>query len=123
MTSADWVDDFRSFTVDTTDPHRPATSNKQTAPADTEPQPSDTSARSSTLGPDDPLLESPNRLLRVEEAAEYLAMSRAKVYELMAAGEIESILIGGSRRIPLAALDDFVNRLRADGGCHSPRAS
>lgn len=65
----------------------------------------------------------PNRLLRPEEAAEYLALSRARIYELLASGQIESVNIGRSRRIPLAALDDFVNRLRAEGGCHSPRAS
>lgn len=70
-----------------------------------------------------PWASAPTRLLRPKDAAEYLALSRARVYELMRAGFIESIHIGSSRRIPLAALDDFVNRLRDDGGCHSPRAS
>lgn len=65
----------------------------------------------------------PNRLLRPEEAAEFLSLSRARIYELLKAGEIESVTIGRSRRIPLAALDDFVTRLRAEGGCHTPRAS
>lgn len=65
----------------------------------------------------------PNRLLRPEEAAQFLSLSRARVYELLAAGEIESIHIGRSRRIPLDALDKFVTRLRSQGGCHTPRAS
>lgn len=72
---------------------------------------------------DAPWASAPTRLLRPEEAAEFLALSRARVYELMAAGKIESILIGRSRRIPFAALHDFVNCLRAEGGCHTPRAS
>lgn len=118
-TPEDWGLDFQTFTIDTTDPHRPATSVVQSIPVDPGPRAADTSA----LGPDDPLRASPGRLLRVEEAAEYLAMSRARVYELMAAGEIRSVTIGRSRRIPLSALDDFVTRLRAEGGCHTPRAS
>lgn len=52
-----------------------------------------------------------NRLLKVEEAAERLALSRARVYELLSAGEVESVTIGRSRRIRLGALDDYVTRL------------
>ena len=40
-------------------------------------------------------------LLTVPEAAEALAISRSKLYELLASGAVDSILIGGSRRIPL----------------------
>jgi excisionase family DNA binding protein len=51
-------------------------------------------------------------LYRVPEAAESLGLSRAKLYQLMATGEIESVKIANSRRIPAAELEAFVNRLR-----------
>jgi excisionase family DNA binding protein len=47
-------------------------------------------------------------LLRVDEAAEALALSRTKVYELMASGELESVKVGRARRVPTAALVDFL---------------
>jgi excisionase family DNA binding protein len=53
-------------------------------------------------------------LLTVPEAAEALAISRSKFYELLARGAIASIRIDGSRRIPLTALDDYVSRLLAE---------
>ena len=42
----------------------------------------------------------PRLLLTVPEAAEALAISRSKLYELLASGAIASIRIDGSRRIP-----------------------
>ena len=54
-------------------------------------------------------------LLTVPEAAEALAISRSKLYELLAAGVVASIRIDGSRRIPLAALETYIaGRLRAE---------
>jgi excisionase family DNA binding protein len=53
-------------------------------------------------------------LLTPEEAAESLSISRSKLYELLAAGDVESLRIGGSRRIPFDALEDFVDRHRVD---------
>jgi excisionase family DNA binding protein len=50
-------------------------------------------------------------LLAVPEAAEALAISRSKLYQLLASGEIASIRIDGSRRIPLTALEDYISRL------------
>ena len=44
-------------------------------------------------------------LLTVPEAAEALAISRSKLYELLASGAVASIRIDGSRRIPLSALE------------------
>ena len=52
-------------------------------------------------------------LLSPSEAAERLSMGRSKIYELMRRGEIRSVKIGGCRRIPRAALDDFVADLEA----------
>jgi excisionase family DNA binding protein len=50
-------------------------------------------------------------LLSPSEAAERLSMGRSKIYELMRLGEIRSVKIGGCRRIPQAALADFVASL------------
>lgn len=52
-------------------------------------------------------------LLRPEEGARALGVSRARLYELLASGEIESVRIGRSRRIPRQALEAFVERLRS----------
>ena len=65
---------------------------------------------SAAYGPDMPRL-----LLTVPEAAEALAISRSKLYELLAAGAVASIHIDGSRRIPLAALESYIaDRLKAE---------
>ena len=49
-----------------------------------------------------------------EEAARMLGVGRTKVYELMRSGALRSVRVGGLRRIPVAALDEFVARLEAD---------
>ncbi len=43
-------------------------------------------------------------LRRITEAAEFLAISRSKVYMLMDSGQLSYVKIGKSRRIPMAAL-------------------
>jgi excisionase family DNA binding protein len=48
------------------------------------------------------------------EAAEALAISRSKLYELLASSVIASIRIDASRRIPLTALKEYVSRLLAE---------
>ncbi|MGH8878622.1 MAG: helix-turn-helix domain-containing protein [Stackebrandtia sp.] len=53
----------------------------------------------------------PRLLLTVPEAAKALAISRSKLYELIASGELPSVRIDGSRRIPSTELTNFVNRL------------
>jgi excisionase family DNA binding protein len=50
-------------------------------------------------------------LLTVPEAAEALAISRSKLYELIAAGLIRSVRIDGSRRVPVEALRTYVAQL------------
>lgn len=47
-------------------------------------------------------------LLTVPEAAAALAISRSKLYELLAAGLIRSVRIDGSRRVPVEALEAYV---------------
>ena len=52
-------------------------------------------------------------LLTVQEAANRLSMSRAALYPLVTSGQIDSVLIGRSRRIHVVALEAFVARLTA----------
>ena len=47
------------------------------------------------------------------EAAAALSVGRSKVYELMRLGALRSVKIGGCRRIPRAALADYVASLEA----------
>jgi len=51
-------------------------------------------------------------LLNVEEAAEVIGVRRSTLYQLLTAGEIESVRVGRSRRIPVDALESYVARLR-----------
>ncbi len=51
-------------------------------------------------------------LYRPEQAAEAIGLGRSKIFQLIASGEIETVRIGRSRRIPRQALEDYVERLR-----------
>ena len=50
-------------------------------------------------------------LLTPEEAAEVLGIGRTKVYALIADGDLLSVRIGNSRRVPRDAVDEFIARL------------
>jgi len=50
-------------------------------------------------------------LLSPEEAAEMLGVGRSRVYDLMRTRQLQSVLIGKSRRVPVAAVHAFVARL------------
>ena len=52
-------------------------------------------------------------LLRIPEAGETLGLGRSKLYELIAAGDLEVVKIGKSVRIPDEALRAYVERLRS----------
>ena len=52
-------------------------------------------------------------LLTVVEAARLLGVGRSTAYELLGSGELESVHIGRSRRVPLAAVENYVESLRA----------
>ena len=55
-------------------------------------------------------------LLTPVEAARRLSIARSSLYELLLRGEIVSLTIGRSRRIPIDALTDFIDRqLREQG--------
>lgn len=51
-------------------------------------------------------------LYKPEAAAAALGIGRSKLFELIAEGEIETVQIGRSRRVPAQALEDYVARLR-----------
>lgn len=47
-------------------------------------------------------------LLTAEEAARALRVGRSKVYDLMRSGELRSVKIGGSRRVSVTTLAEFI---------------
>ena len=57
----------------------------------------------------------PVLLLRVEEAALRLGIGRTSMYRLIGTGEVESVQIGGLRRIPAPCLREYVDRIRLRG--------
>ena len=56
-------------------------------------------------------MSTPSKLnLRIPEAVEFSGLSRSRLYELIAAGEIASIKVGRARLIPTAAIEAFFER-------------
>jgi excisionase family DNA binding protein len=60
-------------------------------------------------------------LLRPEEAAEVLSIGRSRLYELIGRGELASVRIGTSRRVPFEELIRFVEGLREETRTPEPR--
>jgi excisionase family DNA binding protein len=57
------------------------------------------------------------QLLRVEEAADLLAISRTQVYALIRSRALDSVKLGRSRRVPLSAVVTFIEgQLEASDG-------
>jgi excisionase family DNA binding protein len=81
------------------------------------------SANMQTLGTRNAATNQPRLLFTVEEAARALGIGRTRMFELIQAGSVETVLIGRLRRIPLDALDAFVSRLResTQGSAAAPR--
>ena len=48
-------------------------------------------------------------LLTIPEAAQVLGVSRSILYQLVQAGEVATIKIGRSRRVPIVALEQYVS--------------
>ena len=61
------------------------------------------------------------RLLKVNEVADRLGVSRNKVYELLYKGEIQSLTIGRTRRVSPVALAEFIARPRENAFDYDPR--
>jgi excisionase family DNA binding protein len=51
--------------------------------------------------------------LSVTETSHALGVSRAMTYRILAAGELRSVSIGDRRLVPIAAIDDYIERLTA----------
>ena len=51
-------------------------------------------------------------LLRVEDAARRLGIARTLMFRLIKDGEVESVRVGRLRRVPVASLGEYVDRLR-----------
>jgi excisionase family DNA binding protein len=51
-------------------------------------------------------------LLTVDEAAHRLGIGRSHTYVYVLKGELPSVKIGRSRRVPVQALQEFIERLR-----------
>ncbi|GLY48037.1 MULTISPECIES: helix-turn-helix domain-containing protein [Lentzea] len=51
---------------------------------------------------------------RVEEVARALRVGRTKVFDLIRAGELVSVKIGGSRRVPASSVQAYLSRLIAE---------
>jgi excisionase family DNA binding protein len=49
-------------------------------------------------------------MFRPIEAADAIGVSRSKIYELISAGEIPSVTVGKSVRVPVAALNEWIGR-------------
>jgi excisionase family DNA binding protein len=56
-------------------------------------------------------------LLTPSDAAAYLSVSRAKVYELFASGQLKSFWIGRSRKVLLADPAEFIDPQRGLSSC------
>lgn len=54
--------------------------------------------------------------MRLKDVAEFLACSRSQVYRLIKRGELKSIMVGESRRVPVSELIDY-----ATGSTHEER--
>jgi excisionase family DNA binding protein len=52
-------------------------------------------------------------LLKIPEVMARLAVGQTKVYELMSSGELRSVRVGRSRRVPSDDLERFVAELDA----------
>lgn len=53
-------------------------------------------------------------LYKVEQAAEMLSLGRSTVFDLIRTGELRSVQIGASRRIPASAITEYVDSLLAN---------
>ena len=47
----------------------------------------------------------------VEEAARLLKISRWKIFDLIRTNELRSVKIGGLRRVPASAIEEYIARL------------
>jgi len=51
------------------------------------------------------------KLLTIDDVQKTLSIGRTRVFALIASGQLPSVLIGSSRRIPSEAVDQFIQDL------------
>ena len=61
-----------------------------------------------------PVRELPQALYTVKDTTQVLALSRAELYEQMSAGRLRFVKVGRARRIPAAAITEFVALLEKE---------
>jgi excisionase family DNA binding protein len=54
-------------------------------------------------------------LIRVEEAARILSLSRSTIYQMLDSGELPSVRCGTARRIPIASLHEWISKQLQQG--------
>lgn len=54
------------------------------------------------------------RVLTIQQVADELQVSRRTVYTLISKGDLQSIKVGHSRRVPRSVLDEFISPTPAD---------
>ena len=67
-------------------------------------------------------LDRPRVLYRIDEAAELLSISKSRVYELVRSGQIRTVKVGKSHRVPARSLDEYVARLLRGSAGHGKTA-
>ncbi len=56
-------------------------------------------------------IDNAKQLLTVNDVQQILSLGRTKVFSLISSGELGSVLIGSSRRIPAKSLDEFLEKI------------
>jgi excisionase family DNA binding protein len=65
--------------------------------------------------------DGPRVLYRVDDAAALLSVSRSRIYELIRSGQLRTVLVGCSRRVPARSVEEYVDQLLdADGDDDEP---
>ncbi|MEY9913296.1 excisionase family DNA binding protein [Catenulispora sp. MAP12-49] len=59
-------------------------------------------------------MNQPRTMLTVEQAADAIGIGRTTMFALLKSGEVESVLIGRLRRVPVSAIDGYLGRLVAE---------
>ena len=85
-----------------------------TIPGDTPRTPEGGSITPTPITADESSFENWTQMFSVQQAAEQLGIGKTKIYELLDRGEIRSLRIGTARRIPRAAVAEFVFRHLGD---------
>lgn len=67
-------------------------------------------------------LDRPRVLYRIDEAAELLSVSKSRVYELVRSGQLRTVKVGKSHRVPARSLDEYVARLLRGSAGHGKTA-